>query len=322
MLNRFKFENHPNYMIKKPFILYIDRYGYIYPDCKVYKSAPICHILDKDTTTKINNKVFGDGQTGIFNMITVEFSSICHANCIYCFQNDSHKNDKYLYYNEVFKLLNNLKSYWYFFSGGEILVQNDSMQFIKDFKIQNPEAWVHLKTNGNASLDKIDFVNNYCDSIMVSFNGFSNATYSTIMGLDIELTKEFCKHIKQCGKINLGLKLLNSPLTIAETPEFLNWALSLDAKCICIQLAYNYELDKFGKNIRYKCILSEKQSSIYWSNVYDRISLRCKKILKKYLSEINMGSKYLAADKELFDYLNLDNDYTHLFRTDGVYIIE
>ena len=79
---------------------------------------------------------------------------------------------------------------------------------------------------------------NYCDSIMVSFNGFSNATYSTIMGLDIELTKEFCKHIKQCGKINLGLKLLNSPLTIAETPEFLNWALSLDAKCICIQLAY------------------------------------------------------------------------------------
>ena len=42
----------------------------------------------------------------------------------------------------------------------------------------------------------------------------------------------------------------------------------------------------------------------------------------QYLSEINMGSKYLAADKELFDYLNLDNDYTHLFRTDGVYIIE
>lgn len=46
-MNRFSFDDHPNYRVKQPNLLYIDRYGNIYPDCKTYKTPILCHITDK-----------------------------------------------------------------------------------------------------------------------------------------------------------------------------------------------------------------------------------------------------------------------------------
>lgn len=320
-MNRFTFENHPNYSVKHPKILYINRYGNIYPDCKTYKTPAICHITDDNAVEKIKN-FFGATNNGPFNMITIEVSSTCQAHCFYCFQRDSHRNDKYPYYDSLFPLLEQLETYWLFFSGGEILVQDDAMNFISEYKKARPDTWIHLKTNGNAGESAISFVSNNCNSVMVSFNGFSCATYNTIMGLDIEKTKRFCEEIKRQGKTNLGIKLLNSPITIAETPEFLDWALSLEPQCIAIQIAYNYEVEPSGKSSRLSSTLPNADSSLYWHDVYKVISKRCDNVISEYSDKINAGKNYLTADKELLQLLSLSHKNSALFRTDGVYVIE
>ena len=319
---RFTFENHPNYSVKEPKLLYIDRYGNIYPDCRTYKTPILCHITDKNAVDIVCGSVFDRNPDGIFNMITIEVSSACQANCLYCFQNDAHRNDKYAYYDYLLPFLEKLNAYWVFFSGGEILIQNDAMDFMRSYRKANPNAWIHLKTNGNAGVREAAFVAGVCNSIMVSFNGFSSTSYKTIMGLDIERTKRFCQLVKNNGKTNLGVKLLNSPITVAETPEFLEWALALKPKCIAIQNAFNYEVAPSGKSNRLSCTLPPHDYSQYWERVYESIAARCNSVLEKRKSEINKGQNYLTADKNFLDFVELSPDNRAMFRTDGVYVIE
>ena len=255
-------------------------------------------------------------------MITIEVSSACQANCLYCFQRDAHRNDKYAYYDYLLPFLEKLNAYWVFFSGGEILIQNDAMDFMREFRRENPNTWIHLKTNGNADERAALFVSDICNSIMVSFNGFSSMSYQTIMGLNIEHTKNFCQLVKNNGKTNLGLKLLNSPITVAETPEFLEWSLSLKPKCIAIQNAYNYEVEPSGKSRRLSCTLPQRGYSLYWDSVYQSIATRCNMVLNKWHDTINKEQNYLTADKGFLNLIELSQDNRTLFRTDGVYVIE
>lgn len=322
-MERFTYESNPNYWVRNPKLLYIDRYGNVYPDCKTYKSPIICHITDKDAKSKINESVLGNDDL-VFNMITVELSGRCNANCIYCFQHDNNRNKKYRFFNELFELLNQLKTYWLFFSGGEILFQNDSMEFIERYKKKNPDVWVHLKTNGNAGVyeESISFVNKYCDSVMVSFNGFSEATYNTIMRLELSYAINFCETLKRMGNVNVGVKLLISAITIAEIPFFLDWALNQKFKCIALQVAYNYEIDmESGKSNRLNSTLPSSDESQYWMAVYNRVSEEIHKVISEHRMDINCEYNFLTADRELDSVLGLNRDKC-LFRTDGVYIIE
>lgn len=320
--NTFAFEDHPNYSVKEPKLLYIDRYGNIYPDCKTYKTPILCHITDSNAAEIVNKHAFGSSAIGIFNMITIEVSSMCNARCFYCFQSDAHRNEKYEYYDYLLPFLDKVTAYWVFFSGGEILIQDDAMSFIRKYRSINPNTWIHLKTNGHAGAYEAAFVEEVCDSIMVSFNGFSSTSYKTIMGIDLDKTKSFCESIKSGGKTNLGVKLLNSPITVAETPEFLEWALSLKPKCIAIQNAYNYDVEPSGKNRRLSCTLPKRGHSLYWDSVYNIISERCNNTLERHYKDINNGCNYLTADKGFISLLDLSAANRPLFRTDGVYVIE
>ena len=142
------------------------------------------------------------------------------------------------------------------------------------------------------------------------------------MGLDIEKTKRFCEIIKKTGKTNLGVKLLNSPISISETPEFLEWAFSITPKCIVIQNAFNYTIDSSGKSIRLESTLPECDCSPYWKDVYRAIGLRCDCVLDKWYDKINKGSNYLTADKDFLNLVVLSPRNKALFRTDGIYVIE
>lgn len=321
-MNRFTYENHPNYYVKTPKLIYVDRYGNIYPDCKTYKTRPICHITEKNAVDIVYEQAFGTIDRGIFNMITIEVSSVCQANCLYCFQNDAHRNEKYAFYDYLLSFLERIEAYWVFFSGGEILIQKEAMNFMRMYRASNPNAWIHLKSNGNAGEAEAKFVSEVCNSIMVSFNGFSSSSYRTIMGLNIEKTKRFCKIIKENRKTNLGVKLLNSPISISETPEFLEWAFSITPKCIAVQNAFNYAIDASGKSTKLESTLPERDCSPYWENVYKSIGLRCDSILDKWYNKINNGSNYLTADKDFLNLVVLSPRNKNLFRTDGVYVIE
>lgn len=312
---------HPNYIVKNPKLLYIDRYGNVYPDCKTYKTPKLGHVSDINITNYIKKKLFSENEEQIFNMITIEVSSLCHAHCFYCFQEDGRRGEKYEFYQYLMEFLASFRTYWLFFSGGEILDQQDAMNFMLAYKEKFPDTWVHLKTNGNADLDKVNFIDKCCNSIMISFNGFTYSTCKTLMNVDISKTFEFCEAIKENTSTNLCVKFLNSPVSIAELPEFLEWAILIKAKAIAIQTVYQYSFDMNGKSNREESVFTGANSE-YWKNIYIRVSNRIEHILKKYSGEINSNVCNLSADKETFDIIKLSNKSQQLFRTDGVYLIE
>lgn len=312
---------HPNYIVKTPKLLYIDRYGYIYPDCKTYKTPIIGHLEDPEIINKVIRCVFGTEEKPVFNMITVEVSSLCHAKCFYCFQEDGKRGECYRYYDSLMDFLDRLDTYWLFFSGGEILDQKDAMDFMIRYRQRHPDVWVHLKTNGNASADRVDFVSSCCSSAMVSFNGFTASSCRTLMDVDLEKTIRFCEEVKQRQTTNLCVKFLNSPVCISELPDFLEWAIQTRAKAIAIQTVYHYSFDAAGKSSRGEHAFSGLDSP-YWQQVYGRVAVRIEKVLAKYADVLNQDTCNLASDKELFRLLPLSEQTRALFRTDGVYIIE
>lgn len=311
---------HPNYSVKTPKILYVDRYGYVYPDCKTYKTPSIAHLTEADCFEKAVDFVFGANEEIIFNMVTVELSSLCHAKCLYCFQEDGLRGQKYEFFDELMVFLEKVKTYWLFFSGGEILDQLDAMNFIKEYKTKNPSTWIHLKTNGNANLDKIDFVNNYCDSIMVSFNGFTASSCDVLMDVELSKTVKFCEEIAKNGKTNLCVKFLNSPVCINEISDFLEWSISIKAKTIAFQTVYQYNYS--GGKCNRESHMFDNLDSEYWNEIYRRIALKVENVLEKNKGTINTDICNLATDKVLFDLLKISNEHKEMFRTDGVYIIE
>lgn len=306
------------YLTHSPKIMYINRYGYIYPDCKTYKTKPICHIKD-DNSVEIVKSYYPDNAP--FHMITVEFNSACHANCFYCFQHDGIDNSAYHYYYELLAFLSYFNTHWIFFSGGEILVQPKSIQFIYDYRLKCPNSWIHLKTNGNADIEKIQFISDCCNSVMVSFNGFSSAVYSTIMGIDVKKAIAFCENIRLKTKTHLGLKFLNSPIALVDVPDFLDWALSLNPQCIAVQTAYNYSFTVQGESSRLNSSFDGVDEK-YWRPIRQRVSTKVDKILCDNYSKINSNGNYLTADKEFLSILTLSETANQQFRTDGVYRIE
>jgi hypothetical protein len=195
------------------------------------------------------------------------------------------------------------------------------MEFMEKIRKVCPDNWIHLKTNGNADLDAILFVEQTCDSLMVSFNGFSSASYNMIMQLDIYKTIRFCETLISNRKVNVGLKFLNSPAVISEAPSFLEWALSKKAQCVVIQTAYNYIVEDEGKSTRINSTF-DNCNETYWNDIYIRVSTMLNAILEKNKDNVNCGFNYLTADKELFQLLSISEENQKLIRTDGVYVIE
>ncbi len=306
------------YLTHSPKIMYINRYGYIFPNCKTYKTKHICHIRDNDAVNIVKG-YYGDDTP--FHMITVEFNSVCNARCFYCFQRDGIDNSTYEYYTELLLFLSEFSTHWIFFSGGEILVQPKSIEFMYNYRLKCPDSWIHLKTNGNADNDKIQFISDCCNSVMVSFNGFSPSIYRTIMGIDVEKTIKFCESIIHKTSTKLGLKFLNSPISIVDIPNFLNWSLSLDPQCIVIQTAYNYSFSPEGASSRLDSTF-DKMKPEYWNPIIERVSNNVEKILIDNYNKINSSGNYLTADKEFIDILSLSEKTIQEFRTDGVYRIE
>ncbi len=315
-----EFKNY-NYTCEEPNLLYIDRYGRVFPDCKTYMSPVICKIDDPAAVEKVKHYIFKPEDTlQLFNMVTIEVSSACHAKCFYCFQEDGHRNEPYIYYDYLLPFLKQLNIKWLFFSGGEILDQPDAMDFMYKCRESLPDTWIHLKTNGNASLDKVGFINDCCDSVMISFNGFSDATCRTIMGIDINKTIAFCEAIKVAGKCNLGVKFLASPVTLVEVPMFLNWAIKTECQCIAVQTVYNYSFEN-GKCNREKSTFADLPKE-YWELIYSRVGETIVKAIQSNAEKINNNGNFLTSDKKFLALFDFPENVRSSFRTDGVYVIE
>lgn len=305
--------------------LYIDRHGNVYPSCRTYIDPIICTVDDKEALFIINkyfdlyNKARGKNvETLQFDLITVELSNICHASCIYCFQNSGEPFEKYNYYDELLKVLLGLKSNKVFFAGGEILDQKESINFIRKYRA-NTDSWLHLKTNGHFNENMAYVVKECFDSIMVSFNGFSETSYKTIMGInDIEITKRFCAELKRLG-VNLCLKFLCSPIDLQDIPVFLTWAFSINPQSVVLQEAFLYEHDENYTCKRIGSVFSQLSNS-YWTNVYRRIAIQISEVVNNLT--VKNVPHFLCADEGLLKIFPLDEEVKNKFDTSGIYNLE
>lgn len=314
---------NPNYTISDPKLLYIDRRGNVYPDCKTYKTPAICTIYDQDAIETIFSSIFEIKDERLFNMITIETSGACQADCFYCFQRGNRFGDqRENYWEALYKIVCALETRWLFFSGGEILIQEDAIRFVRRCRKAKADTWFHLKSNGCVDESVASLVEELFNSIMVSFNGFSRLSYETIMKVDFDTTVRFCETIKRTTSVNLGVKFLNSPLVVNEIPSFLEWALNLRVQCLALQTAYNYEVFSDGSSKRCESTFGEIQNSSYWHYVFERTADACNRVIKRFEDSISNNCNYITADKEFLQTLRLSADCVKLMRTDGVYIIE
>lgn len=226
--------------------LFVQNNGDVYPCCLVWnrKNMRIGHICDDDLLNKIDRfkgdcfcerykLISGNGENKKYDMINIELSYKCQSKCAMCCVNAPDYNGKYDL--KLFDALQNLITLLcpkeILVQGGEILIQPDSLSWLRNIKKLFPTMNISMVTNGN-HLIMADYVCNTINRITVSFVGFQRATYKTIMGMDIEKTKNFCEHIIKSGKTRVYLKYLITPNNLHELPLFLEWAISLAPEVI------------------------------------------------------------------------------------------
>lgn len=235
--------------------MYIDRYGSVHCCCKTHLNNVIGNLSDSDIVDRVINFVppatcqcakgklassHAQGVTSKPELASIELSSLCNANCIYCFQNDENKGQKYQFYDELLMLIEQLKLPKLIFSGGELLIQPESIDLIKKIRRSHPQIWLHLKSNGCHDTTKIEVVEKLFDSITITLNGFSNGTTSAIMNASFDTIKRFCEEICNRRKVTVGLKLLVSPANICEITDFIEWGLALQPDRLIIPCARIY----------------------------------------------------------------------------------
>lgn len=295
--------------------MYIDRYGTVHCCCKTYLGNTIGNLSDPKISEKIVNYsptkecVCSKGKLSSKTelpekmepeLASIELSSLCNAQCTYCFQNDEHKGSRYLYYDELLKMIFDLQLKKLIFAGGEILVQPDSIRFLRTLRNANPNIWMHLKSNGCHSIDLINIVNELFDSITITLNGFGTSTVTTIMNVPFSRTKLFCEKICEYETIKVGIKLLASPANVCEIPEFLEWCISLNPDRIIIPSARVYSCREDAPN-EWLGSSFNGLNRAYWNPLFRRIGDRIKRILK-----MNIKSSVLVqVDNELQNLLDI-----------------
>lgn len=295
--------------------MYIDRYGTVHCCCKTYLKNIIGNLKDWDIHKKIvefspeNSCVCAKGRLTsnaqleipkIPELASIELSSQCNAQCTYCFQNDETKGSAYEYYDELFDLIQKLKLNKLIFAGGEILIQPESISFIRRLRCTNPGMWIHLKSNGCHELEHISIVEELFDSITITLNGFGTSTVSTIMRVPFERTKQFCEKICERDDLMVGIKFLTSPANICEMPEFLEWCIALHPDRIVIPSARIYDCNEESPD-EWLGSTFNGLNRAYWNPIFSRIGARIIKMLKSNFGE----DIILQIDTELQELLGI-----------------
>lgn len=297
--------------------MYIDRYGNVHCCCKTYLNNVIGNLREPDIADKIINYspkkdcVCSKGKLTSARglpllkkpeLASIELSSLCNAHCTYCFQNDENKGDRYKYYDELLDLINKLGLEKLIFAGGEILMQPESIDFIRKIRKTIPNAWIHLKANGCHDLEKIYIVEELFDSITITLNGFSNSTVSTIMNVSFDKIRAFCEEICNRKKVAVGVKYLASPANICEVPDFIDWSTNLNPDRIIISCARIYDC-KSNLPTEWMGSSFSGLNNAFWTPVFRRIG---KRVIDSLNHKIGNGIQ-IQVDNELKYLLNMSD---------------
>jgi len=177
------------------------------------------------------------------------------------------------------------------------------MDWLARIKRAIPNMSISLVTNGN-NIKTVDYVIDTFNRITVSFVGFQPATYNAIMGLDVDLTKAFCKKVIAQGSVRVFLKYLITPNNLHELPSFLDWAIKQSPEKI------------FFTNANIKGYINENTGDYFWQKIINRTRTEITKVL------INNKSFLEGELKNRFRSVSVEGESTaQLFSIDNEYIV-
>jgi uncharacterized radical SAM superfamily Fe-S cluster-containing enzyme len=265
----FSFENklHPCTISE----LFINHEGDVYPCCRKWNSPTmkIGTINDNKIIDKIINyekncccghytlrKVMPTDTE--FSKINIEFSLDCNGSCAMCCVDAPSWRGKYNLYEKIYNLILTLKPKKITVQGGEVLSQRQTLDLLSSIKSLHPLMKFHIITNGCFSSNLLPLFNILFETATCSIVGFSEMTYKTIMGLNLEKTKKFVEGVLDAGKCDISPKYLMTPLNIHEVGLFIDWAARINPSSIQIVDA----------NIEEYVVRNTKIP--YWNRIYNR----------------------------------------------------
>lgn len=286
--------------------LFVREDGFLLPCCRIRASEKLIigHLSDVDLYEEIKNyddicscqryklrKIGADEKLSV-NYINIEFSLLCQAQCAMCCVEAPGNGNPYKYFDELRKLINDLNPKGLIVQGGEILIQEDTMNFLKSIKSTHPNIIISLISNGNYDISKVNIVEDVFDQIYFSMVGFQTETYKRIMGLDLNKTKRFIDTLIERGKVRVGLKYLITPLNVHEAGLFLNWA--IQRKPCGISIA-DSNIDQY---------INYNSWDNFWNKIFKRTALEVKKELiknKEFLLKNNIKVGVDFNSRRIYD---------------------
>lgn len=306
-------------------MLSIDSLGNVFPCCKIINDLKIGNICENDIIEKIKNYGENSCVCGVSRLrkanefewnqgvsrLALELCGPCQADCTYCYENvyDNFKVP-FQYLKELEEFLTKINCKQIVAYGGELLCQTNVIEMFERIKLQNKELKIDIPTNGNFDSDILDRVENIVNEFEISFSGFSNSTYSIIMNISLKKTKEFVYEIERRKKNSYVLKMLVSPICIAEINDFLKWSLKLNPSHIVFHIADVYKKPyKNLSNDEWEGDSFSGCNKLYWDPLLKRIKLEFEKTIIENKELILLKNIHIVVQKKLLLLLNIDNNF-------------
>ncbi len=274
----------------------IDAFGDVYPcpKARAKDRQKITNIFEKDSIQQLinfkpefcickNGYLKAARNPTCVKRIALEFGGRCSAYCTYCYQKFAYRcREKEMgaradAFEALERFLDGVDMQELCVAGGEVLAQEQSMDFLRRYKKKRPNIKFILKTNG-FSTDK-SVLGELFEEVTVSMNGFEQSSVSTIMGskVNVEVIKAFCEEaVKNCSFTQI--KFLLSPLCVNDFPAFLDWAIDIAPQEISVTKAMVYDtgVDNSFSGSSFKGL-----NNAYWNEILVRISAQARRVVAK-----------------------------------------
>ena len=263
--------------------LFMRANGDVYPCCRLWarNEYRIGHITDPDIAVKVLafykpcvceafvfRRPTADDKPA-FSRFNIETSLFCQANCAMCCVGspDYTGTPDSPYLQELGALIEKLNPAALTVQGGEVLVQKQTLEWLKQLKQSCPALKLTAVTNLCVPVSCVDELESLFAELHVSMVGFQPETYSAIMGLDVGRTQPMIQALIRRNKVKVMLKYLLLPLNVHEVGAWLEWALASGARSLQIAYASGWEW-----------VVPQTQYQ-FWEKIYERASVRLKRVL-------------------------------------------
>lgn len=291
--------------------LFINHEGYVFPCCLVWGKdhMRIGHIDDIDLMDKIKKfkeycfcekykLVHGKAEEVIdYELLNIELSLACNGKCALCCVCAPDWHGTYDYYDSLTELIGRCKPKIVRVQGGEVLVQQRSMEWMSSLRKKFSDIRYSIITNGNAGADTVKRIESLFDEAIISMMGFQPETYRKIMGLDVEVVKNTIAELVRHGKVDVMPKYLITPLNLHEVSLYIAWCLSAGVRRIEIY-------DSGTRN--YVNWNTEDQ---FWQKVAQRSLVDIKKILVEKRQEFCSKRIVVIFGTEALHLFGLDKEF-------------